>query len=170
MKKTRMMVLLAILLSQALVLSIVESWILLPIPIPGVKLGLANIITMIVIMFFGYREALLLVLLRTAISSIYGGGFLVFLFSVTGGVLSASVMAFLYKRLSKTFSTVGISVAGAITHNIGQLLIASLILKELLIITYLPILLIAGVITGLFVGFCSNILATALRKTKSFDI
>jgi len=166
MKNTKRIVLLAIMVSQALVLSIIESWIPIPVPVPGVKLGLANIITMIVIMFFGIKDALLVVVVRCALSSAYGGGLMVFLFSIAGGVLSAIVMFLLHRKLSKVFSTVGISIAGAVSHNIGQLAVACVVMKELLVMTYLPVLMASGVVTGCFVGICSNLLAGALKKTN----
>jgi len=154
--------------SQALILSIIESWIPMPVPIPGVKLGLANIITLVVIVFFGYREALLVVFIRCLLSSMFGGGFVVFLFSISGGILSTIVMSFMYKRLMQTFSIIGVSVAGAVMHNIGQLIAASLIMKELLILTYLPVLLVSGIIMGCFTGLCSKFLVKALARTKVF--
>ena len=168
MKNTKRIVLLAIMVSQALILSIIESWIPNPVPIPGVKLGLANIITVIAIAFFGFREALLVVFMRCAISSIYTGGVIVFLFSISGGVLSTAVMSFLHKKLSQLFSITGVSVAGAIFHNIGQLLMAGFIMKEMLILTYLPILLVSGIVVGCFVGLCSSFLARALGRTNIF--
>lgn len=168
MKSTKKMVLLALMVSQALVLSIIESWIPVPAPAPGVKLGLANIVTMMAIVFFNPRETLLIVAVRCALASIYGGGFVVFLFSITGGILSAIVMSFLYKRFSGVFSITGISIAGAVSHNIGQLIVAGFILKEMLILTYLPVLVASGAVMGCFVGLCSSILTKALRKTDIF--
>lgn len=164
MNKTRRIVLLALLISQALVLSIVESWIPLPIAIPGVKLGLANIVTMIVIVFFGFRDAIIVTVIRTALASMFGGGFIIFLFSFTGGILSAFVMAILYKKASKVMSILGISIAGAVTHNAGQLAMASIQMKTVSVMTYLPILLVSGVIMGCFIGFCTTYLSKSLEK------
>jgi heptaprenyl diphosphate synthase len=168
LKSTRRLTLLALMVSLALILSIVES--LLPInaliPIYGVKLGLANIITVIVIIFFGYKDALLVVIIRCVLASAFGGGFSVFLFSVTGGILSTIIMAILYKRASKIFSLTGVSIAGAIMHNIGQIFIACFVMKTLSVLTYLPVLLISGIIMGCFIGLCSKYLADALKKTN----
>ena len=164
MSNTRRIVLLALFISQALVLSIVESWIPLPIGIPGVKLGLANIVTMIVIVFFGFRDAVIVTILRTALASIFGGGFIIFLFSVTGGLFSTLVMAILYKKASRLMSILGISIAGAVAHNVGQLVMASIQMKDYNVMTYLPILLISGVIMGCFIGFCTTYLSKALEK------
>jgi heptaprenyl diphosphate synthase len=166
MINTKRLVFLGLLVSQALVLSIIESWIPMPaLMMPGVKLGLANIITLIVITFFGYKEAFLVVIARCILASFFGGGMIVFLFSMAGGLLSTAVMAFLYMKLSKVFSVLGVSVAGSISHNIGQLAMASFMMKELAVMTYLPILLISGIIMGCFVGLCSGFLTKALRKS-----
>lgn len=164
----RKMVLLAIMVSQAIVLSIIESWIpvsaLVP-GIPGIKLGLANIVTLIALIFFGTGEALVVVAVRSFLTSIFGGGPTVLLFSMTGGILSALVMALLFKRLSRVFGMVGISVAGAVTHNAGQLIVAALLLRDWAVFGYLPVLLGSGVVMGCFVGLCSGFLSTALKKT-----
>lgn len=166
MKRTRKMVMLAILVSQALVLSIIEAWIPLPIPVPvpGIKLGLANIVTLIVIVFFGYQQVLLVVLIRCLLSSLFTGGITVFLFSITGGVLSASIMSFLFKRFSKILSIIGISVAGAVMHNIGQIIMAVIVMRDTAVLGYLPMLLIAGVITGILIGIIGKLLIKHFEK------
>ena len=163
MTNTKRLVLLALMISQALVLSIVESWIPIPIAIPGVKLGLANIVTLIVIIFFGFADAIAVTLIRTFLASVFGGGFVIFLFSVSGGILSTLVMGILYKRGSKVFSILGISIIGAIMHNIGQLLMASFVMRNFNVMTYLPILLVSGIIMGCFVGLCVQFLSKALK-------
>jgi heptaprenyl diphosphate synthase len=166
MKNTRRLILLGLLVSQALILSIVESWIPLPVAIPGVKLGLANIITLIAIIFFGFREAFLIMCIRVLLSSLYGGGWVVFWFSLAGGILSTIMMGFLYKWASKVFSIIGISIAGSIMHNVGQLIAASIVMRELSVMGYLPVLLVSGIIMGCFVGLCTNFLTKALEKTR----
>ena len=165
MKKIGKQTLLALFVSQALILSIVESWIPIPVGIPGVKLGLANIVTVLVILSLGYRAAFTVVIIRCILGSFFGGGLIMFLFSIAGGILSTSIMTLLYKYFSKYFSILGISVAGSIAHNIGQITIACIIMKEIMVATYLPVLLVSGVIMGCFVGFCSSFLWDALRKT-----
>jgi heptaprenyl diphosphate synthase len=168
LEKTRRLTLLALMVSQALILSIVESW--LPVnailPIPGVKLGLANIITLIAIIFFGYKDALLIVVIRCLLAAFFGGGLVIFLYSVTGGILSTVVMAILYKKALKVFSLIGISIVGAVIHNIGQISIACFLMKTLTVLTYLPALIITGIIMGCFIGLCSRFLSEALKKAK----
>lgn len=161
---TKRLIILAVMVSQALVLSIVESWIPVPTVVPGVKLGLANIISLVVLILFGLRDAISVVTVRCVLSSIYGGGFTVFLFSIAGGILSILVMGFLYRRMSKIFGIIGISVSGAVMHNVAQISMAALIMKELAVYSYLPVLLISGIIMGLFTGICSNYLLIALKK------
>ncbi len=171
MNKTKKLVLISLFISQALVLSIIESWISIPIPVPGVKLGLANIITLIVIIFFSFKEALIVVIIRTMLASIFGGGgLIVFLFSCAGGVLSTAVMAGLYKVKYDIFSIVGISVAGAAAHNIGQVLVAAFLMKDIAVITLLPLILILGSLMGILVGIISNFLEDKLNRSKIFDV
>jgi heptaprenyl diphosphate synthase len=152
MKSTRKMVILSLLVSQALVLHVIERMIPVPIPVPGVKLGLANVISMFTIIIFGWKEAMLVVFLRTILGSFFGGGISSFLYSFTGGIISTIAMAVLYKYFKKVFSIVAISVVGAVFHNIGQILIASMVVSNVNLFFYLPVLLIAAVITGIFIG------------------
>lgn len=152
MKNTKKMVILSVLVSQALVLFIIERMIPVPVPFPGVKLGLANIVSLFTIIIFGWKEALLVVFLRTLLGSFFGGSISAFAYSIAGGVLSTIVMALLYKYFRSIFSIVAISVVGAVFHNIGQILIASIVVSTVNLFFYLPVLLISGVITGIFIG------------------
>jgi len=170
MKSVRGLVLLALLTSQAIVLSIVESWIPVYSPVPGIKLGLANIITVVVISLFGFWDAFAVMVTRTIISSIYTGGLNVFLFSFAGGLLSTVAMWIAYKKLSKVLSTSGISILGAVFHNVGQIIVASIMVKDTAIFfTYLPILMMTGILTGLFIGLCSEYLKKLLLKSKAIN-
>jgi heptaprenyl diphosphate synthase len=169
MFKTRHMVLLSLMVSQALILSIIEQWIAIPSVVPGVKLGLANIVTLIVIIFFGLKDALVVVTARCLLASMFGGGLALFPFSFVGGVLSALIMYLMYKRFEKVFSTIGISVAGSIMHNLGQLAVASIMMWDVSVFGYLPILLVSGIIMGCFVGVCTYFLVSALKKTRLFN-
>lgn len=168
MTKTKKMVLLSLFVAGAIVLSIIESIFPVPVPVYGVKLGLANIITIVVLYFFGAKEALSVVCIRVLLSSIYGGGFVVFLFSVTGGILSTIVMWLLMKVLADKVSLVSISIVGSIVHNIGQLTVAGFVLNDFAVMSYLPVLMVSGVIMGVFTGFISSFLIVSLKKTKLF--
>lgn len=152
MSRTKKMVLLGILVSQALILHIVERMIPVPVPVPGIKLGLANAISLMTIVIFGPKEALIVVTMRTFLGSVFGGGVSAFIYSLIGGLISALAMAIMYKSFRNLFSIPAISVVGAIFHNIGQILVASLIVQNAKLFYYLPVLLISAVITGLFIG------------------
>lgn len=166
---TKKLVFLAIMVSQALILSIVENFIPIPRVVPGVKLGLANIVTLIIIIFFGLRDAMLVTLVRVVLGSIFGGGFIIMLFSLAGGILSTLVMHLMYKRMSKAFSLLGVSITGSLAHNLGQMLMASLTMREAAVLSYLPVLLISGIIMGSFVGLCTQWLKVAFVRLRLFD-
>ena len=168
MKNTRHLIILALLASQAIILSIIESWIPIPSVVPGVKLGLANIVTLVVIVFFGLKDALAVVTVRCLLTSVFGGGFSLLPFSLAGGILSTLIMYLLFKRFAKVFSTIGISIAGSVMHNLGQLMVASAIMWDLSVFGYLPILLVSGIIMGCFVGLCTYFITSALKKTGLF--
>ena len=168
MTKTRHLVLLALFVSQALILSIIESWIAIPSPVPGVKLGLANIITLVTIIFFGLKDTLGVVTVRCILASLLGGGFVLLPYSLAGGILSAAVMYLLKKRMDKSLSLVGISIAGAVAHNLGQLSVAAFMTGGFAVFGYLPVLLASGLVTGCFIGLCAGFLVNALKKTRLF--
>jgi len=168
MSKTKKLVLLSLFVAGAIVLSIIESMFPVPVAVYGVKLGLANIITIVLLYFFGVKEAVIVVFVRVLLSSMYGGGFVVFLFSVTGGILSAVVMWILMKVLADRVSLVSISIVGSIVHNAGQLIVAGFVLNDFAVMAYLPVLMVSGVIMGVFTGFIGSFLIGSLKKTKLF--
>ena len=168
MSRTKHLVLLALFVSQALILSIIESWIAIPSPVPGVKLGLANIITLVTIVFFGFKDTMGVVTVRCLLGSLLGGGLVLFPFSLGGGLLSAVVMYIFRKRMDKSFSMVGISIAGAIAHNIGQLTVAAFMTGSFAVFGYMPVLMVSGVVMGCFIGLTANLLINALKKTRMF--
>jgi heptaprenyl diphosphate synthase len=168
MSKTKHLVILALFISQALILTIIESWIAIPSPVPGVKLGLANIVTLVTIVFFGLKDVLALVTVRSLLGSLLGGGLVLFPFSLAGGLLSAVVMYILRKKMGKSFSLLGISIAGAIAHNIGQLSVAAFMTGGFAVFGYLPVLMVSGIVMGCFIGIAANLLINALNKTRMF--
>lgn len=140
--------------SLGLVLSYIEMQIPYFLPVPGIKLGLANIMSIVVLYAYGLRETLLISILRIIIINVLFGTIVSFLYAFTGGILSLFVM-FLLKKItncSKKF----ISIMGAISHNIGQILIAIMITETKEIIYYLPVLIIAGLISGLIIGIIGD--------------
>ncbi len=148
---------LSMLLSISVVLSLIESFI--PIfngIIPGIKLGLANIVILYALYKYSFKEALYLSLLRVLLVGILRTGLfsITFFFSLSGALFSLIFM-YMFTKISK-LSVVGISIIGAIFHSIGQILIATIFLSNMNILYYLPILLISSVITGIIVGYTSD--------------
>lgn len=158
-----------ILICNAILISLLELVIPVPVPIPGVKLGLGNIITVIAIAFLDFKAVLLIVILKCIVVAVLSKGITMLPFSLAGGILSALVMALLYKKLSRFLSIKGISIAGAMAHNFAQLTVASLILKEIVIMYYLPILLISSIITGLITGSISELTVREINKRGIFS-
>lgn len=162
MKKTKRLVLLAMLTAVAMILSYVES--LLPsVGIPGVKMGLANIAVIFALFRFGWKEAAALSLVRVVLVSLLFGSVGAMLYSLAGAVLSLAVMALL-RRIDR-FSTVGISVAGGVAHNAGQILMAMLILQTKQRLGYLPVLAVSGIAGGVLTGLAAALL---IRRIPEF--
>lgn len=146
-----------LLISMALILHYIEGFFPVLVPgVPGAKLGLANIFTLVTLVVFGWREAFIVVILRSILGPLLGGAPTGVLYSMAGGVLSAAVMASLYGILGKRVSLFGVSIAGAVFHNIGQLLVAALLFSNFYLFTYLPIMTIIALPTGFFVGLTAR--------------
>lgn len=164
MNNSKRFAVIIILVTNAIIISFLESFIPVPIPVPGIKLGLGNIITMIAITFLGFKDVLFIVLVRSFVVAILTRGVMMLAFSLSGGILSAIVMWLMYKKLSKFFSIKGISIAGAIVHNTTQITVASLILGQMVVLYYLPILLVSAVVTGLVTGSIGELAINEVRK------
>ncbi|HEY5493053.1 MAG TPA: Gx transporter family protein [Candidatus Anoxymicrobiaceae bacterium] len=156
MTGTRRVTNLALLVSIGLVLSIIESAFPPLLPVPGAKLGLANIATVIALYMFGPWMALEVTVLRSVIGGLLRGSVVGLFLSFSGGLVSTLVMIFLYVLFDGTFSVVGVSVAGAVTHNVVQLLAAYLLVRHLALFYYMPYLILIAVPTGLFVGLAAR--------------
>ena len=148
-------------LALALILSYVESLIPFYFGIPGVKLGLANLIVVIMLYAVGAKEAFAISMLRILLSGFLFGNLFSILYSFAGGILSFLVM-WLVKRTGK-FHVMSVSICGGITHNIGQILVASVIVETYSIFYYIPVLLIAGLITGMLIGVIAGEVSDRLR-------
>lgn len=148
----------------ALIFSYVETLIPIHLGIPGVKLGLANLIIVITLYKMGTKEAYVLSVVRIVLAGFIFANMFSILYSMAGGLLSLIVMAFLKK--TDKFSVIGISMAGGVFHNIGQLIMAAIVLESLSITYYLPALLIAGVLTGFLIGFIANEMLKRLGKLQ----
>ena len=138
----------------ALIFSYVETLIPIQFGIPGVKLGLANLIIVIALYRMKLSEAYLLSIVRVLLAGFIFGNYFSIIYSLAGGLLSLTVMALLRKKGG--FSVIGVSIAGGVFHNIGQLIIASVIVETFSVMYYVPVRLIAGLVTGLLIGIASD--------------
>ncbi len=153
-----------ILISNAILLGLLDTFIPIPLPIPGAKIGLANIITIIAICFLSYKDVMFIVVLRCVSLAFFTRGIVSLVFSLSAGLFSASIMWFLYKKTKNIFSIKGLSMVGAIVHSIVQITVASIIMKENIIFYYFPVLLILAIITGLINGSIGEITINEIRK------
>lgn len=151
--------------SLALILSYVELLIPINFGIPGMKLGLANLLVVILLYKGCPRDALLLSVIRILLSGLIFGNMFSIFYSLGGGLLSLAVMVFLKK--TGQFTVAGISIGGGASHNVGQLLVAMFVVQTYQGGYYLPVLLIAGVITGAVIGILS---AEVLKRTQSIRL
>lgn len=146
----------------ALIFSYVETLIPINLGIPGVKLGLANLIIVVALYKLPLQEVYLLSIVRILLSGFIFGNYFSILYSLAGGLLSLSVMALLKRRNS--FSVMGISVAGGVFHNVGQMTVAMLVVETFSVAYYFPVLMIAGLVTGLLIGILSNEMLKRLKN------
>lgn len=159
MSKAKQISLCAVMIALALALSYTERFIPLQliVPLPGVKLGLANIVTLIALYLLKTRHAFMILTARCILGSLFGGGITGLMFSLLGGLLAMSIMAF--ARRFKLFSIYGVSILGAAAHNVGQILAAMVLMQSVYVAAYLPYLLAVAVFTGLFTGSaCAGVL------------
>lgn len=167
MTKTKRTALCAVLIALALALSYTERFIPLQlvVPLPGIKLGLANIVTLVALYLLGPRQAFLILIPRCVLGAVFGGGITGLLFSLLGGVLALLTMA--GARRLGLFSVYGVSVLGAAAHNVGQILAAMGLMQSVYIGAYLPYLSLVAIVTGLTTGACC---AGVLRAMKYASI
>lgn len=134
----------------ALIFSYIETLIPINFGIPGIKLGLANLIIVVALYKLELKEVYMLAVVRVLLSGFIFGNYFSIIYSLAGGLLSLTVMALLKRQ--EGFSVMGISMAGGVFHNVGQMIVAVLVVETFSISYYLPVLLIAGLITGLVIG------------------
>ena len=159
--KTKKIAVLALAIALAMILSFVESQIPAFVAIPGVKIGLANIAVVFVLYKLGWKEAVLISLVRVVMVSMLFGTLVSLFYSVAGAVLSLTGMVLLKK--TGLFSTVAVSVTGGVLHNVGQILMACLLLETNVIVYYLPFLILSGVIAGVVIGVVSAIMVDRVQ-------
>lgn len=158
---------LSVLLTIAIIIFVLELQLPPLTPIPGIKMGLSNIITLVIILLYNKKDAFTVLVLRIIISSIFAGQMTSFLYSIAGGICSFGVMCFASLFLKKDKLWV-ISAFGAIGHNFGQIVVAILLTGTWRIVFYFPVLFIAGITAGIFTGIVAQLLIKRLeRKYKT---
>ena len=167
MRSTRRLALIAALSAVALTIFVAESQIPPVVPVPGVKLGLANIVTLVAMVILGRRDAFAVLAVRLVLGSVFTGGFSGFMFSLAGGLLAYAVMCALTGVFPEKLLWV-VSVFAALAHNLGQLLVALFVTGTPGILIYGLILAASGVVTGVFTGFASVFLVRAIRRSGKF--
>ena len=159
---TKKMVTLSALVSLAIILSYIEFLLPAFIPIPGVKMGLSNIATVFTLYTLGWPYAICVSVVRVFMSALIFGGFVSMVYSLFGAVLALVAMILLMK--TDLFSPIGISVAGGVFHNVGQVLAACLIMKNIGISLYVVPLVMSGTIAGILIGIVAGILVRKIEK------
>ena len=154
----------AILVALAMIFSYVEVLIPFHFGIPGIKLGLANLVIVVGLYLLKPAQVLGISIARIVLSSFMFGNMSSLLYSLAGGILSFGVMRLLKSR--KGFSVLGISMAGGVSHNAGQLIVAACVVENIHVFYYMPVLLIVGLITGLLIGVVSQRVCKYLRTTN----
>lgn len=147
----------------ALILSYVESLIPAFVAVPGVKMGLANIVVVFALYTLGPGEAAIVSIIRVLLSSLLFGSILSLSYSAAGAVISLLSMIILMK--TKIFGVTSVSVTGGVFHNLGQILVACLVLETDVLLYYLPVLILSGTITGAVIGIASSIVIKRLQKS-----
>lgn len=164
--RTKKLTLVSMMLSLSLIIFTVEAQIPPIAPIPGIKLGLANVINLMALYMLGKKESFTILVLRIILSSIFAGNITGFMYSLSGGLvcfLLISMMSLFFQENRMWI----VSVFGAIGHNIGQIMMACFIMKTPQIIWYLPVLMISAVITGFFTGMVAQ---TTLKQLRKIDV
>lgn len=150
----------AVLSALALIFSYIEAIIPFNAGVPGIKLGIANLVILVCLYTLGFRYTLAINLVRILVAGLLFNGFFGAVYSLAGGTLSLLIMALLKK--TGLFSPTGISMAGGVAHNTGQLLVAALIVSNMKLFLYFPVLLFSGLISGIFIGILTCLILKKL--------
>lgn len=157
--KTKHIALFGMLVALAFIFSYIEH--LIPLPLPtGVKLGAANIVILCALYFLGWKEALAISMVKIVLSG-FAFGISTVPYSLVGGILSLAVMVFLKRK--EGFGIPGVSVAGSVCHNVGQTMVAMILLGSKTAY-YFPMLLLSGIISGVLIGLVSGVVLSKLKK------
>lgn len=161
--RTKKITIAALMAAMALIFSYVEVLIPFTIGIPGIKLGIANIVVLIALYYLNAKYALTINIVRVLIAGLLFNGLFGALYSLAGALVSFVVMVLLKK--TNIFSVVGISMAGGVAHNLGQILVAAVLVANIKIFIYFPVLIISGVITGAIIGILAGLILRKLPKS-----
>lgn len=168
MIKTKDFVYIALFTVFAVVLSILENLIPLPIAIPGLRIGFANIAILIVLYLYSFKYAVFIVIIKNILVFLQFGNIIAFSMSMSGGILSVIFMYIFKRYLDKYFSIYGVSAVGAFFHNFGQILCASIILANKIIFAYLPVLVIIGTFTSLIIAKIAEVFLERFKNIRGF--
>ncbi len=157
----------AVLTALAMIFSYIEAILPFNFGIPGIKLGLSNLVVLVALYSLGAGYAFAINLTRIVLSGLLFSGVSAMLYSLSGGLLSFAVMLLLSK--TDLFSPAGVSMAGGVSHNIGQVTMAALVTETVKIYLYLPVLLISGTVTGLFLGIAGSMVLERMGHLKSHE-
>lgn len=164
--RTKRMVIDGMLAAVALSVFVIELQLPSLIPIPGIKPGLSNIITLVTLYLIGPWDALAVLLVRITLGCIITGRMMAFAYSLGGGILSFFILLLLWRRIDNKILFV-CSIFSAMAHNLGQILVAILLTKTVGVLYYLPVLEVSGIITGLFTGLVAQLVIKRLKKVYS---
>lgn len=165
--RTYNIVLVGVFTALALIFSYIEFLIPIPIGVPGIKLGLANSLTLAIFFILGPKFGFLVNLLRVLLSAILFGSIFSLWFSLAGFLISFLFVYIFYKI--DAFSVIGLSILGSVTHNVGQIIVACFLIKSLGPVTYLSVLTPIGIFTGFLTGIISTILYKRMKKYDSIS-
>lgn len=168
--RTQSTVFLALLTALALVISLFESVIPVPFVAPGAKLGLSNIVILVTLVVYGFRSAIVVACLKSVLLMLITGSVSSMFFSLAGAILSCMAMAVSYRYCGGVFSLIGVSIFGAIFHNLGQLTVAYFVMRNPYIYSYLPVLVLAGLFTGFFVGLSARYITRTLGRHMTIEM
>ncbi|MDO5724882.1 MAG: Gx transporter family protein [Tissierellia bacterium] len=162
------LVLLALLSTIGATVGLLENSIPIPIPVPGARLGLSNMVVLVTLVLFGLKEGIIVSLLKSLILMLMSGNVSGFIYSFSGALFSSLAMALALKYFNQIFSLIGISIIGSTFHNIAQIGVSAIIINNIKMFIYLPFLVLIGIITGIFVGKTSELVIQKLKLTNNF--
>lgn len=162
--KTKKVATLGLTIALAMIMSYIEALVPLSFAVPGIKMGLANIVIIFVLYKIGTKEAIIVSLIRVILVSLLFSNAMAMAYSIAGAVLSLLVM-WILKKTDK-FSVIGVSVAGGVMHNVGQIIMAVILLGTEQIALYLPVLIITGTATGIVIGIVAGLVINRFKNIR----